>query len=86
MEKNKIEVIDQYNEKKYAVKDSDELKELLESFKGVVESDWQLNDVQADAENYRLKKLICTCQMLANLADDTALTLSCMFNALTCRD
>lgn len=86
MEKNKIEVIDQYNEKKYAVKDSDELKELLESFKGVVESDWQLNDVQADAENYRLKKLVCTCQMLANLADDTALTLSCMFNALTCRD
>lgn len=86
MEKNKIEVIDQYNEKKYAVKDSDELKELLETFKGVVESDWQLNDVQADAENYRLKKLVCTCQMLANLADDTALTLSCMFNALTCRD
>lgn len=86
MEKNKIEVIDQYNEKKYAVKDSDELKELLESFRDVVESDWQLNDVQADAENYRLKKLVCTCQMLANLADDTALTLSCMFNALTCRD
>ena len=86
MEKNKIEVIDQYSEKKYAVKDSDELKELLESFKGVVESDWQLNDVQADAENYRLKKLVCTCQMLANLADDTAVTLSCMFNALTCRD
>ena len=86
MEKHKIEVIDQYNEKKYAVKDSDELKDLLETFKGVVESDWQLNDVQADAENYRLKKLVCTCQMLANLADDTALTLSCMFNALTCRD
>ena len=86
MEKNKIEVIDQYNEKKYAVKDNDELKELLESFRDVVESDWQLNDVQADAENYRLKKLVCTCQMLANLADDNALTLSCMFNVLTCRD
>ena len=86
MEKKQIDVIDQYYENKYAVKDSDELKELLESFKGIVESDWQLNDVQADAENYRLKKLICTCQMLANLADDTALTLSCMFNALTCRD
>lgn len=86
MEKNKIEVIDQYNEKKYAVKDSDELKELLESFRDVVENDWQLNDVQADAENYRLKKLVCTCQMLANLVDDTALTLSCMFNVLTCRD
>lgn len=86
MEKNKIEVIDQYNEKKYAVKDSDELKELLESFKGVVESDWQLNDVQADSETYRIKQLVCTCQMLVNLANDNALTLSCMFNALTCRD
>lgn len=86
MEKKQIDVIDQYYENKYAVKDSDELKELLESFKGIVESDWQLNDVQADAENYRLKKLICTCQMLANLADDNALTLSCIFNALTCRD
>ena len=86
MEKNKIEVIDQYNEKKYAVKDSDELKELLESFRDVVESDWQLNDVQADAENYRLKKLVCTCQMLANLADDTSKTLSCLFSALTCID
>lgn len=86
MEKNKIEVIDQYNEKKYAVKDSDELKELLEFFKGVVESDWQLNDVQADSETYRIKQLVCTCQMLVNLANDNALTLSCMFNALTCRD
>ena len=85
MEKNKIEVIDQYNEKKYAVKDSDELKKLLESFRDVVESDWQLNDVQADAENYRLKKLVCTCQMLANLVDDTATTLSCVYNALTCK-
>lgn len=86
MEKNKIEVIDQYNEKKYAVKDYDKLKELLESFRGLVESDWQLNDVDADAENYKIKQLVCTCQMLANLASDTQHILSCMHNALTYRD
>lgn len=86
MEKNKIEVIDQYNEKKYAVKDCDKLKELLVSFKDLVASDWQLNDVDADAENYKIKQLVCTCQMLANLAADTQHILSCMHNALTYRD
>ena len=71
MMNNKIEVFDKYNENKYAVKDSDELKKLLMSFKDLVASDWQLNDVDADAENYKIKQLVCTCQMLANLADDT---------------
>lgn len=68
---SKIEVFDKYSENKYAVKDSDELKKLLMSFKDLVASDWQLNDVDADAENYKIKQLVCTCQMLANLADDT---------------
>ena len=86
MERNKIEVFDKYSETKYAVKDSDELKELLVSFKGLVASDWQLNDVDADAENYKIKRLACTCQMLANLADDTQHTLSCMYNTLKRRD
>lgn len=40
MERNKIEVFDKYSETKYAVKDSDELKELLVSFKDLVASDW----------------------------------------------
>ena len=86
MERNKIEVFDKYSETKYAVKDSDELKELLVFFKDLVASDWQLNDVDADAENYKIKQLVCTCQMLANLTDDMQYTLSCMYNALTCRD
>ena len=86
MGKKQIDVIDQYYENKYAVKDPNDIKVLIESFKDVVTSDLQLNDVQADSETYRIKQLVCTCQMLANLADDIALTLSCMFNALTCRD
>lgn len=86
MGKNQIDVIDQYYENKYAVKDLNDVKALIASFKDVVTSDWQLNDVQADSETYRIKQLVCTCQMLANLANDNALTLSCMFNALTCRD
>ena len=86
IKKNTIKVVDSCTEKKYAAKDSDEVKELLESFKDVVASDLQLNDTTADSENYRLKKLVCTCQMLANLADDTAATLSCVINVLTTRE
>ncbi len=85
MGKKQIDVIDQYYENKYAVKEPDDVKALIESFKDVVISDWQLNDVQADSETYRIKQLVCTCQMLANLADDTNKTLSCLFTALTCR-
>ena len=81
-----VEVIDKSYEEKYAAKDSDEVKELLSSFKDVVESDWQLNDVEADTENYKLKRLVCTCQMLANLTNDTAHTLSCIYNSFTHRD
>lgn len=84
--RNKIEVFDKYSEMKYAVKDSDELKKLLVSFKDLVASDWQLNDVDADVENYKIKQLVCTCQMLANLVDDTRCTLSFMYNVLTCID
>ena len=86
MQKNKIEVFDDCSKMKYAVKDSDELKKLLVSFKDLVANDWQLNDVDADAENYKIKQLVCTCQMLANLTNDTQHTLSRMYNVLTYRD
>ena len=61
-----VKVLDNGYVSRYAVKTPAELEELLKSFKDIVSNDWQVNDVQADRETFKLKQLICTCQYLAN--------------------